>query len=123
MCLFGIGFRRGSHRYRRPSLWYCTSGLGTSCRLRVQKKLVRSADRQTTINTGIMLCAQRIQDFVPTVQILTRKDGIILTILFLFVRQNKIADMALRVESARLLTWRAAYLKDTNTYHTKVILF
>lgn len=26
--------------------------------------------------------------------------------------QNKIADMALRVESARLLTWRAAVLKD-----------
>ncbi|XP_060879276.1 short-chain specific acyl-CoA dehydrogenase, mitochondrial-like [Metopolophium dirhodum] len=33
--------------------------------------------------------------------------------------QNKIADMALRVESARLLTWRAAQLKDLNKSHAK----
>jgi len=37
--------------------------------------------------------------------------------------QNKIADMAIRVESARLLTWRAAVLKDENKSHTKVIIF
>ncbi|XP_050525935.1 short-chain specific acyl-CoA dehydrogenase, mitochondrial-like isoform X2 [Daktulosphaira vitifoliae] len=33
--------------------------------------------------------------------------------------QNKIADMALKLESARLLTWRAASLKDMNKPHTK----
>ncbi|XP_025406459.1 short-chain specific acyl-CoA dehydrogenase, mitochondrial-like [Sipha flava] len=33
--------------------------------------------------------------------------------------QNKIADMALRVESARLLTWRAAFLKDNSKPHSK----
>jgi len=33
--------------------------------------------------------------------------------------QQKIADMALRVESARLLTWRAAWLKDNKKAFTK----
>ena len=33
--------------------------------------------------------------------------------------QFKIADMALRVESARLLTWRAASLKDRGAKYTK----
>ncbi|XP_061393656.1 short-chain specific acyl-CoA dehydrogenase, mitochondrial-like [Musca vetustissima] len=33
--------------------------------------------------------------------------------------QQKIADMALRVESARLLTWRAAWLKDNGKPYTK----
>ena len=33
--------------------------------------------------------------------------------------QMKIADMALKVESARLLTWRAAVLKDTGKNFTK----
>jgi butyryl-CoA dehydrogenase len=33
--------------------------------------------------------------------------------------QFKIADMALRVESARLLTWRAAVLKDQGARYTK----
>jgi len=33
--------------------------------------------------------------------------------------QNKIADMALRIESARLLTWRAAVLKDKGMKYTK----
>ncbi|XP_060841005.1 short-chain specific acyl-CoA dehydrogenase, mitochondrial [Rhopalosiphum padi] len=33
--------------------------------------------------------------------------------------QNKIADMSLRVESARLLTWRAAVLKDEHKPFTK----
>lgn len=33
--------------------------------------------------------------------------------------QNKLADMALKVESARLLTWRAAWLKDNNKPFTK----
>ncbi|KAL1110380.1 hypothetical protein AAG570_007911 [Ranatra chinensis] len=33
--------------------------------------------------------------------------------------QQKIADMALRIESARLLTWRAAYLKDNGKPYTK----
>jgi len=40
-----------------------------------------------------------------------------------FSHQNKIADMALRVESARLLTWRAAHLKDSNASHAKVIYY
>ena len=34
--------------------------------------------------------------------------------------QLKIADMASKLESARLLTWRAAYLKDTGKSYTKV---
>ncbi|KAG5878481.1 hypothetical protein JTB14_003167 [Gonioctena quinquepunctata] len=33
--------------------------------------------------------------------------------------QNKLAEMALRLESARLLTWRAAWLKDNNKPFTK----
>lgn len=33
--------------------------------------------------------------------------------------QNKIADMALQLESARLLTWRAAWLKDNQKSYTK----
>ncbi|KAK7588266.1 hypothetical protein V9T40_005511 [Parthenolecanium corni] len=33
--------------------------------------------------------------------------------------QNKIADMALRLESARLLTWRAAVLKSSKEPYTK----
>jgi len=37
--------------------------------------------------------------------------------------QNKIADMALKLESARLLTWRAAALKDKKQPFTKVRIF
>lgn len=33
--------------------------------------------------------------------------------------QTKLADMALRIESARLLTWRAAWMKDNNQNYTK----
>lgn len=33
--------------------------------------------------------------------------------------QNKIADMAVQLESARLLTWRAAWLKDNKKPYTK----
>lgn len=33
--------------------------------------------------------------------------------------QNKLADMALQLESARLLTWRAAFLKDNKKPYTK----
>lgn len=33
--------------------------------------------------------------------------------------QLKLADMALRIESSRLLTWRAAYLKDQGQDYTK----
>lgn len=33
--------------------------------------------------------------------------------------QQKLADMALRLESARLLTWRAAWLKDQHKPYTK----
>lgn len=36
--------------------------------------------------------------------------------------QQKIADMAVRLESSRLLTWRAAQLKDTDKPFTKVRL-
>lgn len=41
------------------------------------------------------------------------------SILKLQAIQSKIADMALRLESARLLTWRAAYLKDKKQPFTK----
>lgn len=34
--------------------------------------------------------------------------------------QQKIADMALKLESSRLLTWRAAQLKDSGKSYTKV---
>lgn len=34
--------------------------------------------------------------------------------------QQKIADMALKLESSRLLTWRAAQLKDSGKPYTKV---
>lgn len=34
--------------------------------------------------------------------------------------QQKIADMALKLESSRLLTWRAAQLKDNKKPYTKV---
>lgn len=33
--------------------------------------------------------------------------------------QSKLSDMALRLESARLLTWRAAWLKDNKQPYTK----
>ena len=35
--------------------------------------------------------------------------------------QNKIADMALQLESARLLTWRAAALQDEGRTFIKVL--
>jgi len=34
--------------------------------------------------------------------------------------QQKIADMALKLESSRLLAWRAAQLKDSDKPYTKV---
>lgn len=34
--------------------------------------------------------------------------------------QQKIADMALKLESSRLLTWRAAQLRDNGKSYTKV---
>lgn len=34
--------------------------------------------------------------------------------------QTKLADMALQIESARLLTWKAAMLKDSGKSYTKV---
>lgn len=35
--------------------------------------------------------------------------------------QMKLADMDLRLESARLLTWQAAMLKDAGQPYTKVV--
>lgn len=37
----------------------------------------------------------------------------------LYAIQRKLSEMALRIESARLLTWRAAELKDSNKPYTK----
>jgi butyryl-CoA dehydrogenase len=37
--------------------------------------------------------------------------------------QLKLADMALKLESSRLLTWRAAYLKDKKEPYTKARYF
>lgn len=37
--------------------------------------------------------------------------------------QQKLADMALRIESARLLTYKAAALKDAGKSYTKVRVF
>ena len=34
--------------------------------------------------------------------------------------QSKLADMEVRIESARLLTWKAAALKDSGKNYTKV---
>ncbi|XP_014469948.1 PREDICTED: short-chain specific acyl-CoA dehydrogenase, mitochondrial [Dinoponera quadriceps] len=42
-----------------------------------------------------------------------------LPIIKLDMIKQKIADMALRLESSRLLTWRAAQLKDTDKSYTK----
>lgn len=41
------------------------------------------------------------------------------SILKLQIIQNKLADMALALESARLLTWRAAWLKDNKKPYSK----
>ncbi|XP_046738076.1 short-chain specific acyl-CoA dehydrogenase, mitochondrial [Diprion similis] len=41
------------------------------------------------------------------------------SILKLQAIQQKIADMSLKLDSARLLTWRASYLKDNNKPYTK----
>ncbi|XP_025836246.1 short-chain specific acyl-CoA dehydrogenase, mitochondrial-like [Agrilus planipennis] len=41
------------------------------------------------------------------------------SILKLQTIQNKLADMAVQLESARLLTWKAAWLKDNNKPYTK----
>ncbi|XP_060817461.1 short-chain specific acyl-CoA dehydrogenase, mitochondrial [Bombus pascuorum] len=41
------------------------------------------------------------------------------SIIKLQIIQQKIADMALKLESSRLLTWRAATLKDNNKPYTK----
>ncbi|XP_015523695.1 short-chain specific acyl-CoA dehydrogenase, mitochondrial [Neodiprion virginianus] len=41
------------------------------------------------------------------------------SILKLQAIQQKIADMALKLDSARLLTWRASYFKDNNKPYTK----
>lgn len=38
-----------------------------------------------------------------------------------FAPQMKLADMGMRLESARLLTWKAAMLKDAGLPYTKVI--
>lgn len=38
----------------------------------------------------------------------------------MYLLQFKLADMELRLESARLLTWKAAMLKDANKPYTKV---
>lgn len=40
-------------------------------------------------------------------------------IMKLQIIQQKLADMALKLESSRLLTWRAAYLKDIGKPYTK----
>ncbi|XP_051166380.1 short-chain specific acyl-CoA dehydrogenase, mitochondrial [Leptopilina boulardi] len=40
-------------------------------------------------------------------------------IMKLQIIQQKLADMALKIESARLLTWRAAHLKDNKQSYTK----
>ena len=42
------------------------------------------------------------------------------TLISLIKFQMKIADMATRLESARLLTWKAAMLKDAGKDYTKV---
>lgn len=40
-------------------------------------------------------------------------------VIILFIQQ-RLADMALRLEAARLLTWRAAVIRDTGERSTKV---
>ena len=39
----------------------------------------------------------------------------------LFGNENKIADMALRIEAARLLTWKAAFMKSQGQKMTKTL--
>lgn len=47
----------------------------------------------------------------------------LLTFLYKCLFQFKLADMALATESARLLTWKAAMLRDAKKPFTKVSLF
>ena len=42
--------------------------------------------------------------------------------MFIFF-QMKLADMEVQIESARLLTWKAAMLKDSGQPYTKVQLY
>ncbi|XP_011693800.1 PREDICTED: short-chain specific acyl-CoA dehydrogenase, mitochondrial [Wasmannia auropunctata] len=49
----------------------------------------------------------------------TKRQAFGQSIIKLQTIQQKIADMALRLESARLLTWRAAQLKDNGKPYTK----
>ena len=41
-------------------------------------------------------------------------------LLFICFTQQRLADMALRLEAARLLTWKAAVIRDTGERSTKV---
>lgn len=50
----------------------------------------------------------------------TKRQAFGQSIIKLQAIQQKIADMALKLESSRLLTWRAAQLKDSNKPYTKV---
>ena len=57
---------------------------------------------------------------VPIVLFFFLPFAIILMSLAFPFSQNKIADMALQLESARLLTWRAAALQDEGRIFIKV---
>jgi hypothetical protein len=50
---YSIDYRWGSHRYRRPGLWYCASVLRIGRRLRVQEKRIRNSDCQVADDTSI----------------------------------------------------------------------
>lgn len=60
---------------------------------------------QASLDCAVEYASKRVAFNVPIIKLQTI--------------QQKIADMALKLESARLLTWRAAKLKDSNMPYTK----
>ena len=64
---------------------------------------------QASLDTAIMYASQRIAFDKPILQMSSV--------------QNRLAEMALKIESSRLLTWKAAELKDSNVKSTKYSSF
>ena len=64
---------------------------------------------KASLDTAIMYASQRIAFDKPILQMSSV--------------QNRLAEMALKIESSRLLTWKAAELKDSNVKSTKYSSF
>ncbi|XP_076224591.1 activator-recruited cofactor subunit 42 isoform X2 [Nomia melanderi] len=78
----------------------------------------------TTLDAGrIGIAAQALgiaqASFDTAVEYAAKRQAFGMSIIKLQAIQQKIADMALKLESSRLLTWRAAVLKDSGKPYTK----